>query len=219
MYALAVQHIPEGKEWLYEVKFDGYRSLVGRDNHGVTIWSRRANDFTAQFPKIAHACERLPVGTLLDGEIVAIDQNGRISFNVLQHHRSHAQALLFYVFDVIAFRGKSLVAVPLEKRRLLLNELFSDLRKQAGPIGLSEVIDATLAELIRAVREFGFEGIVAKRKDSFYKSGKRTGAWVKQRINKGQEFVVGGYRLGVEPFDGLIVGYYQDGKLYYSAKE
>ena len=96
MYALAVQNIPEGKKWLYEVKFDGYRCLAGRDKNGVTLWSRRGNLFTTQFPRIAHAYERLPIGTLLDGEIVAIDQAGRISFNLLQHHRLDAQALLFY---------------------------------------------------------------------------------------------------------------------------
>ena len=83
---------------------------------------------------------------------------------------------------------------------------------------MSETIDATPVELIRAVKEIGFEGIVAKRRDSLYESGKRTGAWVKQRINKGQEFVIGGYRLGLNPFDALIVGYYQDGKLYYAQK-
>jgi bifunctional non-homologous end joining protein LigD len=112
--------IPEGKEWLYEVKFDGYRCLAGRDKSGLTLWSRRGNLFTSQFPHIARACERLPVDTLLDGEIVAIDKSGRISFNLLQHHRSHAQALLFYAFDVIVCRGKNLVSTPLEKRRALL---------------------------------------------------------------------------------------------------
>ena len=140
MYALAVQKIPEGKDWLYEVKFDGYRCLAGRNKNGVTLWSRRGNLFTTQFPGIARACERLPVDILLDGEIVAIDQNGRISFNLLQHHRSHAQALLFYAFDVIACRGRSLVSTPLERRRTLLNEIFEDLGKNASPICLSEML-------------------------------------------------------------------------------
>ena len=94
MYALAVKNLPEGKDWLYEVKFDGYRCLAGRRNDGVTLWSRRGNLFTAQFPHIARACERLPADTLLDGEIVAVDESGRVSFNLIQHHRSQAQALL-----------------------------------------------------------------------------------------------------------------------------
>ena len=93
MYALAVQNIPGDKEWLYEVKFDGYRCLAGRDKSGVTLWSRRGNLFTSQFPHSARAYEWLPVDTLLNSEIAAIDKSGRISFNLLQHHRSHAQAL------------------------------------------------------------------------------------------------------------------------------
>jgi bifunctional non-homologous end joining protein LigD len=90
MYARPVQTLPEGDEWLYEVKFDGYRCLVGRDSSRVTLWSRRGNLFTDQFPHIARACERLPLDTLIDGEIVALDEKGRISFNLLQHHRSKA---------------------------------------------------------------------------------------------------------------------------------
>jgi bifunctional non-homologous end joining protein LigD len=101
MYARSVQALPEGADWLYEVKFDGYRCLAGIDSKGVTLWSRRGNRFTEQFPDIVRACERLPAGTLVDGEIVAVDRNGRISFNLLQHHRSQAQALLFYAFDVL----------------------------------------------------------------------------------------------------------------------
>jgi ATP-dependent DNA ligase len=79
---------------------------------------------------------------------VAIDKSGQISFNLLQHHRSHAQALLFYAFDVIVCRGKNLLAVALEKRRALLNEIFEDLGKNASFIGLSETMDATPADLI-----------------------------------------------------------------------
>src|SRR5215470_14612644 len=213
MYALAVQNIPEGKDWLYEVKFDGYRCLAGRDKNGVTLWSRRGNLFTPQFPHIARACECLPVDTLLDGEIVAIDKNGRIS-NITG---PMLRALLFYAFDVIVCRGKNLVSTPLEKRRALLNEIFEDLGKNASPLCLSETMDATRADLIRVAKEVRFEGIVAKRRDSLYEPGKRSGAWLKYRINKGQEFVIGGY-VPDNPFDSIIVGYYQDGKLLYAAK-
>ena len=217
MYALAVQTLPEGSEWLYEVKFDGYRCLAGRDKNGVTLWSRRGNLFTTQFPRIAVACERLPADTLLDGEIVAVDKSRRISFNLLQHHRSHAQTLLFYAFDVIVCRGKSLINVPLEKRRRLLNDMAADLKNGSRFLSVSETIDASLVDLVRVVEEFGFEGVVAKRKDSLYESGKRSGAWVKYKINQGQEFVIGGY-VPDHPFDSIIVGYYQDDKLYYAAK-
>ena len=168
-----------------------------------------------QFPNIARACERLPPDGLLDGEIVALDENGRVSFNLLQHHRSKAQALLFYAFDVLIYRGHSLLKVPLEVRRKALGSIFKE--GNADLVSLSESVDAAAAELMRVAREFGFEGVIAKRKDSYYEPGKRSGAWLKYRINQGQEFVVGGYTLG-NPIDALIVGYYQDGKLLYAAK-
>ena len=156
MYARPVQHLPEGEGWLYEVKFDGYRCLAGRVKDGVTLWSRRGNLFTKQFPKIAEACERLPTDTLLDGEVVAIDETGRILFNMLQHHRSQAQALLFYAFDVLIHRGRSLLAVPLERRREVLSDVFKSKRGGPSALAVSEIMDTTLAELVRVVREFGF---------------------------------------------------------------
>jgi ATP-dependent DNA ligase len=217
MYAQLVQQLPEGNAWLYEAKFDGYRCLAGRDAKGVTLWSRRGNDFTAQFPNIAKACNELPPGTLLDGEIVAIDESGRISFNLLQHHRSQAQALLFYVFDVLAYRGINLFNEPLTTRREVVSKLMRPISRKATAVSLSESIDATPAELISVVKEFGFEGIIAKRKESVYESGKRSGAWVKYKVNKGQEFVIGGYTPG-NPLDSVIVGYYEGEKLLYAAK-
>jgi bifunctional non-homologous end joining protein LigD len=141
-----------------EVKFDGYRCLAARDAAGVTLRSRRGNDFTAQFPNIAKACEQLRTRTLLDGEIVAIDENGRISFNLLQHHRSQAQALLFYAFDVLIYRGINLLNEPLSKRRNVLSDVIKPLRRKATAISLSESINATPTELISVVKEFGFEG-------------------------------------------------------------
>ena len=217
MYARAVHQLPEGKDWLYEVKFDGYRCLAGRDSMSVTLWSRRANRFTDQFPTIAEACKHLPHDTLLDGEIIALDQNGRISFNMLQHHRSQAQAILFYAFDVIIHRGQSLRHVPLEIRRELLSDIAADLKTRTPLIGLSDTLNTTPAELIPLVKEFGFEGIVAKRKDSCYESGKRSGAWFKYKVNKSQAFVIGRYTPD-NPLDALIVGYYEGNKLLFASK-
>ena len=125
MYARAVEKLPEGREWLYEIKLDGYRCLAGRDSKEVILWSRRANIFTTQFPRIARAFEKLQPDTLIDGEIVAIDDSGRPSFNLLQHPRSKASAIQFYAFDILIDRGRSLLEVPLETRRELLNEALS----------------------------------------------------------------------------------------------
>jgi ATP-dependent DNA ligase len=146
---------------------------------------------------------------------VTLDESGRVSFNLLQHHRSQAHALVFYAFDVLIYRGRSVLEVPLYFRRELLHKIFEDV--EIGPIGLSENIEAAPTDMIRIVKEFGFEGIVAKRKDSLYEPGKRSGAWVKYRVNRGQEFVIGGY-VPSDPFESLIVGYYEGDKLIYVAK-
>src|SRR5262245_48519971 len=218
MYAKPVQSLPEGADWLYEVKLDGYRCLTGRNRDGVTLWSRRGNLFTKEFPAIARACEALPPDTLVDGEVVALDKNGRISFNVMQHHRSHAQAILFYAFDLLVYRGRTLLDVPLQTRRGVLVKALSDtVRPTDSPVHMSEAFTARPSELLDVAKELGLEGIMAKQKGSLYESGKRTGAWVKYKVNRSQEFVIGGYTPD-SPFDALIVGYYDGAMLTYVAK-
>jgi bifunctional non-homologous end joining protein LigD len=215
MLARSVSDLPtDNKEWLYEIKLDGYRCLIGKTSKKVTLWSRRANTFTKQFPLIAQACNGLEPDTLIDGEIVALDDDGRVSFNLLQHHRSKAQAIQFYAFDLLIYKGRSLSGVALETRRELLTEVLSTV---GDPIRFSEAFETAPADLIRAAKEQSLEGIIAKRKGSIYDAGKRTGAWVKYRLNRGQEFVVGGYTPD-HPFDALIVGYYEGEKLYYVGK-
>jgi ATP-dependent DNA ligase len=124
MYAEAVRELPDGDDWTYEAKLDGYRCLAAKRSNGVVLWSRRGNGFTARFPEIARACEKLPPDTLIDGEVVAIDETGRISFNALQHsrHNSHIQ---FYAFDLLIHRGRSVLRLPLETRRELLAEALA----------------------------------------------------------------------------------------------
>ena len=136
---------------------------------------------------------------------------------MLQHHRSQAQAILFYAFDVIIHRGRRLIHVPLETRRELLSDIAADLKKRTPLIGLSDTLDTTPAELTPLVKEFGFEGIVAKRKDSCYEPGKRNGAWLKYKVNKAQAFVIGGYTRD-NPLDALIVDYYEGDKLMFASK-
>jgi ATP-dependent DNA ligase len=96
MYAEAVRELPDGGAWTYEAKLDGYRCLAAKRSSGVVLWSRRGNGFTTRFPEIARACEKLPPDTLIDGEVIAIDGDGCVSFNALQHNRSKAH-LQFYL--------------------------------------------------------------------------------------------------------------------------
>jgi DNA ligase D-like protein (predicted ligase) len=213
MYAEAVRELPDGDDWTYEAKLDGYRCLAAKRTSGVVLWSRRGNGFTARFPEIARACEKLPPDTLIDGEVIAIDETGRASFNALQHSRSRAY-FQFYVFDILIHRGRNVLGLSLEARRELLDEA---LNKVDYPVLRSTPFDAKPADLIRAAMELEFEGVIAKRKDSCYEPGRRSGAWLKYKINRSQEFVIGGYTPG-NPFDALIVGCYEDRKLLYVSK-
>src|SRR5919109_3511842 len=110
MNARLVRQLPEGSEWQYEIKLDGYRCLAGRSHSGVALWSRRQNGFTKQFPNVARACRELKPDTLLDGEVVALDESGRVSFNLLQNQRASASAIRFYAFDLLMYGGKSLLS-------------------------------------------------------------------------------------------------------------
>jgi DNA ligase D-like protein (predicted ligase) len=212
MYAEAVQELPDGGLWTYEAKLDGYRCLAAKLSGGVVLWSRRGNGFTARFPEIARACEKLPSDTLIDGEVIAIDGNGRASFNALQH--SHSRAYLqFYAFDVLVHRGRSVLRSPLEARRELLADALA---KVDYPV-LRSTPFAKPADLIRAAKELELEGIIAKRKGSYYEPGRRSGAWLKFKINRSQEFVIGGCTPG-NPFDALIVGCYDGADLKFVAK-
>lgn len=213
MYAQAVREIPSGGAWIYEAKLDGYRCLAAKQGNSVVLWSRRGNLFTSRFPEIAEAFETLSPDTMIDGEVVAVDESGRVSFNALQHHRSNAH-LQFYAFDVLVHRGRSVLPIPLERRQALLDEVLA---KTQYPVLRSTPFEAEPSELIRAAKELGMEGIVAKRKGSLYEPGKRSGAWLKCKILRSQEFVIAGYTPG-RPFDALIVGCYQGGKLHFVAK-
>lgn len=201
-------------QWSYEMKLDGYRCLAGKDSRGVKLWSRRGHLLTEDFPSIARACAELPDETLLDGEIVALDASGRPSFNLLQHHRSRAHAIRYYAFDLLVYRGRSLLDLKLCERRKLLTHA---LEGSSEAIKLSESFEAEPDDLIRSAREFGFEGIVAKRKRSLYRPGKRSDDWVKCQIRRSQELVIGGYTPG-RPLDALIVGYYEGQRLCFAAK-
>ena len=215
MLAAPVAELPENTDkWSYEVKLDGYRCLVGRDSRGVKLWSRRGNIFNKNFPAIVRACEKLPEDTLIDGEVVALDEQGRMSFNLLQHHRSKASAIQYYAFDLLVYGGRSLLELELEERRKLLVDIIAPLDEC---VRFSEDFEADPADLLRSVKELGFEGIVAKRKNSVYEPGKRSGAWVKFKLSRSEEFVIGGYTPG-HPFDALIVGHYKDDKLYFVGK-
>ena len=147
--------------------------------------------------------------------MVAIDDSGRPDFNLLQNFREAASRIHYYVFDLLVCKDRDLTRLPLTKRRALLKSLVPIHGKR---IRISDYVEASATELLSAVREQSLEGIIGKRMDSLYEPGKRSGGWIKYRVNRGQEFVIGGYFPGPHGFDSLIVGYYDGDKLIYVAR-
>ena len=162
------------------------------------------------------ALAKLPENTVIDGEIVAFDQEGRPSFNALQNYGSAPAPVVYYVFDVMLLAGRDLKSESLQNRRELLEQKVLPLLSE--PVRYSAPLDADLPVLIQSVKVHGFEGLVAKRRTSLYEPGLRSGAWVKMRVNRGQEFVIGGYTRGTKTFDALIFGYYEGNRLIYVAR-
>ena len=216
MLARPVNELPTGRQWLYELKLDGYRVLVMKEGGIVTLFSRRGNNLNSAFPRIAASFSFLPDETILDGELVVLDDTGKPSFAALQKHKFTQDALHFYAFDLIAYKGKDLRKLPLRDRRTLLEG--SALTRMRDPVRLSSVFPTSPRQLIAAAKKSGLEGVIAKRRDSRYESGERSGAWVKYKTNKGQELVIGGYKPDSNGFDYLLVGYYEQKDLIFIAK-
>jgi DNA ligase D-like protein (predicted ligase) len=214
MDCLPVTTLPDGPEWTYEIKLDGFRLEAVKARGKVTLYSRRKNSLNRRFPYIATALADLPDNTVVDGEVVALDDNGRSDFNLLQNFRSAELKIHFFVFDILVLRGKVLTDLPLAERREILNKTIV----ANDHVTLSAVDDRSAAHMLQFVKSHGLEGVIAKRSDSVYEAGKRTGAWSKHRINLGQEFVVGGYTPGGNGFDALIVGFYRGKDLIYAAR-
>ena len=215
MLLLRTDKLPDGQEWLYEIKLDGYRVLAIKTSGKLQLRSRNDNDFTERYPSIAVGLQKMPDETVIDGEIVALDKQGRPSFYMLQNYGSSTAPLIYYVFDVLVLTGEDVMGETLAHRRALLEQ--KALPKLSEPIRYSTELEADLPSLIAAVKQQGFEGLVAKRRNSRYEPGPRTGAWRKMRVNQGQELVIAGYTPSQENFDALVIGYYEGGKLIYAA--
>jgi DNA ligase D-like protein (predicted ligase) len=216
MLLLRKDTLPEGPDWLYELKLDGYRAIAIKSAEKAHLRSRNDKDFTDRYPDISAALRALPDDTIVDGEVVALDENGRPSFNLLQNYGSSSAHLVYYVFDVLILSGKDVMREPLATRRAMLEKHV--LPQLAEPIRYSQELKATLSDLIDTVRAQGFEGIVAKRRNSRYEPGKRSGAWQKMRVNRAHQFVIGGYTIGGSTFDVVVFGYYEGKRLMYAAR-
>ena len=217
--ATRVNELPVGN-WMYEMKFDGYRALAFKTGQEVRLVSRNRNSFNNDYPQLVDSLKSLPAksGTL-DGEIVALDPQGRPSFQLLQSYaRSKQSPLVYYVFDLLFLDGADLRSQPLIERRKLLEKL---LKKAPDTIRFSEELQGTKEQLLQVAQKFGLEGLTAKRPDSVYESGRRSSAWLKIKLTHEQEVVIGGYTLpegSRKYFGALLLGYNGSGGLLYAGR-
>lgn len=214
MKAKLVTELPAGADWLYEIKFDGYRALIVKDGSRVRLLSRRHSDLSDQYPTIRTAAGRIRANqAILDGEVVALDRAGRPSFQALQNRASRDITLAYFAFDVLHLDGIDLLSRPLDERKAALEALV----EQQSGLQLSRAFAAERT-FVDAARGMGLEGVVAKRRLSRYEPGQRSGAWRKFKLERSQEFVVGGYRPAGAGVDALVLGYYVNGELRFASK-
>ena len=221
--ATLVTSCPEGEEWIHELKYDGYRILCRLKDGEATLWTRNGNEWTRKLPSIASAVSGLPVkNAWLDGEVVALLPDGRISFQTLQNaFDAHSDSnLVYYVFDLLYLDGYDLRPSPLLERKRLLSQVV----KAATPSPLIQYSDHIIGQGDVAFAEAcrtGMEGLIAKRADAPYVAG-RNRNWVKVKCGHRQEFVIGGY---TDPsgsrssFGALLLGVYDaKGQFHYAGR-
>jgi bifunctional non-homologous end joining protein LigD len=217
MKCLPVKAIPKGPEWVYELKFDGYRALAICEKNQTLLLSRNNKEFNERFPDLVVALNKLPVkSALFDGEIVAMEQGGRHSFQLLQNYERGP--LAYYIFDLLELDGKNLKDRPLQDRKELLTEL---LKSASPPIFFSANLEGEPEAIWQAVTKQRWEGIIAKRQDSIYEIGRRSGCWAKIKAVNQQEFVIGGFTQpeGARThFGALVVGVYEGKKLRFCGR-
>src|ERR1700731_1715643 len=220
MKAKLVDSMPLG-DWIYEIKFDGYRALALRGGSETRILSGKQKDLGTKFPEVKDSIAALDVqDAIIDGEIVALDEKGRSSFQLLQGFDMGQEKppIVFYAFDLLRLNGKDLQGLPIEERKAKLEEL---LKKPPGVIRYSISFTKDIPELLERAGKLGLEGLIGKRAGSRYEAGKRTGAWIKLKLHLEQEFVIGGYtdpEGGRKCFGSLLVGFYERKNLKFAGR-
>jgi bifunctional non-homologous end joining protein LigD len=219
MQCKLVDRLPEGKDWIYELKFDGYRALAIKRGKAVQLISRNAKTLNSRYPELIEELKSMEIDSfVLDGEVVALDENGLPSFQLLQNlgPKSPARQISYFAFDILNLHGKKLRNLPLAKRKEILRSILPP----ESIVRYSASLEAEPETLVREIRRLSMEGLIAKQRNSVYQPGQRSGSWVKLKVNRAQEFVIGGYRPSGIPndFELLLVGYFEGRKFNYAAK-
>ena len=224
--ATLVDSVPQGDEWLHEIKFDGYRILCRIDNKHARFLTREAQDWTGRFGALVEAAQGLPLRqAFLDGEVVALEENGKTNFQLLQNSikQNNTATLVYFVFDLLYLDGSDLTRSPLRERKKILEQILKPKRAKKAPNSLrySEHWIGQGDELYQESCRKGLEGIISKKADQPYRSG-RGRDWLKIKCSKNQEFVIGGFTEPAGSRSGLgalLVGVHDEkGNLLYAGR-
>jgi bifunctional non-homologous end joining protein LigD len=212
--ATAIGRVPSGTRWIHEIKFDGYRVQVHIANAAVRVFTRRGNDWTKRFGKIAADAWHINAGSaILDGEVVVPAADGTTDFSVLQNQlRGKSDRIVMVAFDLLYLNGRDLRKLPLLDRKALLKKLIA-----GTAIQFSESFETEGADMFRNACGLGLEGVVSKVRDSRYASG-RSNDWVKKTCAQRETLPIAGFALKANKFDGIYVGRMKGKDLVYAGK-
>ncbi len=215
MLATLVENAFNDKDWIFEVKWDGYRIIAHIEKDLVNLLSRNTQNYNSDFSPIVEELLNIKDKMILDGEVVVVDSKGRSDFQALQSYRNSGEGkLMYYVFDILKFKNRDLRKLPLTERKEILKKVLPKL----GLVKYSDHIDEEGKKFFSLAKKNDLEGIIAKKKDSIYESGERTKSWQKIKILKQQEVVIGGYTKPEgkrNEFGSLLMGVHKRGKLVY----
>lgn len=212
MLAIPAEEPFNDENWLFEIKWDGYRALAGINDGEVNLYSRRNNSFNKKFPSIVSSLKSLNKEMILDGEIVVLNKDGRADFHSLQNYnKTEGGGLVYFVFDILYYDGKILTSLPLIDRKEILKNVLPDL----PDVRYNDHILKEGKAFYNLAKAKKLEGIIAKNTLSRYLMNKRSGEWLKLKIKKRQEAVIGGYtkpRGSRDFFGALVLGVFNDNK-------
>jgi bifunctional non-homologous end joining protein LigD len=213
MLATLIEEPFDDPNWLFEIKQDGYRAIAEIERGAVLLYSRNNLPFNRKFPSVARSLESIPGSAVLDGELVALDDKGRSYFQLLQNHlRAGSGEISYFVFDLLYLNGKDLRGLPLTSRKEMLRELLPEL----PDIRFSDHLTEYGKDFFALAQKNNLEGIIAKKADSVYQTGRRSKDWLKIKIRLQQEAVICGFtepRGSRKLFGSLVLGAYEKGRL------
>ena len=205
----------DDSDWLFEIKWDGYRAIAETGGNETRLYSRNGLSFLEAYPAVAKELQQIKRKMVLDGEIVAVDERGRPDFQLLQHAaKEPSTAIAYQVFDLLQLDGMDLTDLPLVERKKLLRDALP----KSGHLRYCDHVEARGKEFFMVVKAQELEGVIAKRMDSTYVEGVRSKAWLKIKNLMTQEVVIGGWtapRNSRSHFGALLLGVYENGKLHY----